>query len=502
MSAALLGAILQSPLRNLSPSLARDIELAAPELLLAGGSMLLLLVGAFVGERSSRFVMQLATLLLLAVAAYVALIVTAVGGDAFGGAFVVDPLAIYAKVLILVVGAAALVLSGHYLRAERIDRFEFPILVVIAVLGMMLMVSARDLIVLYVGLELQSLALYVLAAFNRDSLRASEAGLKYFVLGALSSGLLLYGASLTYGFAGSTGFEDIAAAAAESAAGETNIGLLFGLVFMMCGLAFKVSAAPFHMWTPDVYEGAPTPVTAFFAGAPKLAAMVLFARVLLEPFPELREDWIQVLAAIATLSMVIGSFGALAQRNIKRLMAYSSIANIGFALVALSAGTARGVEGMLVYLTIYVVSTTGVFACILSMRRRDGAVESIEDLAGLSRTHPGVAVALTALLFSIAGIPPLAGFFGKLYAFIPAVEAGQIWLVVVAVLSSVVGAFYYLRLIRLMWFDSADEPLSAAPRELALTAGVAALATFPVLILPFVAGPGLAAVRDAASALF
>jgi NADH-quinone oxidoreductase subunit N len=500
--AARLPSILETPLSNLSPSLVRDIELARPELFLAGGAMLLLMIGAFAGERSSRFVMQLATLLLVAVAVYVALVITAVGGDAFGGAFVVDPLAIYAKVLILVVAAAALVLSGSYLRAERIDRFEFPILVVIAALGMMLMVSARDLIVLYIGIEMQSLALYVLAAFNRDSLRASEAGLKYFVLGALSSGLLLYGASLTYGFAGSTGFSEIAAAAAESAAGERNLGLLFGLVFMMSGLAFKISAAPFHMWTPDVYEGAPTPVTAFFAGAPKLAAMVLFARVLLEPFPELRQDWIQVLAAIATLSMVVGSFGALAQRNIKRLMAYSSIANMGFALVALSAGTARGVEGMLIYVTIYLVSTTGIFACILSMRRRDGAVESIEDLAGLSRTHPGLAAALTALLFSIAGIPPLAGFFGKLYAFIPAVESGQVWLVIVAVLSSVVGAFYYLRLIRLMWFDAAEEPLSPAPRELAVTAGIAALATFPLLILPFVAVPGLAAVRDAAASLF
>jgi NADH-quinone oxidoreductase subunit N len=498
MIAARLPSILETPLSNLSPSLARDIELAAPELLLAGGAMTLLMLGAFAGERSSRFVMQLATLLFVGVAVFVAVVVSVNGGDAFGDVFIVDPLAIYAKVLILLVAAAALVLSGSYLRAERIDRFEFPVLVVIAVLGMMLMVSARDLIVLYIGIELQSLALYVLAAFNRDSLRASEAGLKYFVLGALSSGLLLYGASLTYGFAGSTRFDDIARAAAE----RENLGLIFGLVFMICGLAFKVSAAPFHMWTPDVYEGAPTPVTAFFAGAPKLAAMVLFARVLLEPFPALREDWVQVIAAIATLSMVVGSFGALAQRNIKRLMAYSSIANMGFALVALSAGTARGVEGMLVYLTIYLVTTTGIFACILSMRRRDGAVENIEDLAGLSRTHPGLAVALTALVFSIAGIPPLVGFFGKLYAFIPAIESGQIWLVVVAVLSSVVGAFYYLRLVRLMWFDAAEEPLAAAPRELAMSAGVAALATFPLLILPVIAGPGLAAVRAAADALF
>jgi NADH-quinone oxidoreductase subunit N len=471
-------------------------------MMLAGGAMALLMVGAIVGERSSRVVLQLATLLLIGVALYAGLIVSTIGGDGFNGVFVVDPLAIYAKVLIALVAAAGLVLSGTYLRSERIDRFEYPILVVLAVLGMMMMVSARDLIVLYIGLEMQSLALYVLAAFNRDSLRASEAGLKYFVLGALSSGLLLYGASLTYGFAGSTRFEDIAVAAAAVADGEAHLGLLFGLVFLISGLAFKVSAAPFHMWTPDVYEGAPTPVTAFFAAAPKLAAMVLFARVLIEPFPTLTEDWSQILAVLATLSMLVGSFGALAQRNIKRLMAYSSIANMGFALVALSAGGARGVEGMLIYLTIYLVTTTGLFACILSMRRRDGMVESIDDLAGLSRTHPGLAVALTALVFSIAGIPPLAGFFGKLYAFIPAIEAGLVWLVVVAVLASVVGAFYYLRLVRLIWFDDAEEPLTAAPRELALVAGAAGLAVFPLMILPLVAAPGLAAARDAAAALF
>jgi NADH-quinone oxidoreductase subunit N len=488
-------------LTDITPRIAYDIELIMPELFLAGGAMALLLIGVFAGERSGRMILQLATMLLVLVALYIAFVISAIGGTGFNGVFVVNDLAIYAKVLIALTAAAGLVLSGAFLRSERLDRFEYPVLVVLAVLGMMLMVSARDLIVLYIGVELQSLALYVLAAFNRDSLRASEAGLKYFVLGALSSGLLLYGASLTYGFAGSTHFFDIAAAASR-AEGGANLGLVFGLVFMICGLAFKVSAAPFHMWTPDVYEGAPTPVTAFFAAAPKLAAMVLFARVLVEPFPSLHDDWAQVLAAIATLSVLIGSFGALAQRNIKRLMAYSSIANIGYAIVPLTAGNARGVEGMLIYMTIYIVSTTGVFACILSMRRREGMVESIDDLAGLSRTHAGLAIALTALMFSIAGIPPLAGFFGKLYAFIPAVEAGYTWLVVVALLASVVGAFYYLRIVRLMWFDTAEEPLQPAPQELGLIAGAAALAMFPVMILPMVAGPGLDAIRAAAGAIF
>jgi NADH-quinone oxidoreductase subunit N len=501
IGAAVLG-FATSPLSDISPSLAQDLELATPEMILAGGAIALLMFGVFAGARVGRFVLQLATLLLVAVGGYLAFVTSKVGGDAFGGSFIVDPLALYAKVLITLAAAAGLVLSATYLKAEKVDRFEFPILVLIATLGMMLMVSARDLIVLYMGVELQSLALYVLAAFKRDSLRASEAGLKYFVLGALSSGLLLYGASLTYGFAGSTRFVEIARAAAEASAGAPNLGLIFGLVFLICGLAFKVSAAPFHMWTPDVYEGAPTPVTAFFAAAPKLAAMILFARVLLEPFPELHDDWAQVIAAISVLSMLIGSFGALVQKNIKRLMAYSSIANMGFALVALTAGTQRGVEGMLIYLTIYIISTTGVFACILAMRRRDGMVESIEDLAGLSRTHPGLATALTILVFSIAGIPPMAGFFGKFYAFVPAVEAGYAWLVIIAVLASVVGAFYYLRIVRLMWFDEAETPLTAAPPELAVTAGATAVVVFPLLLLPFLTAPAMRAVADAAASLF
>ncbi|MCG8441446.1 MAG: NADH-quinone oxidoreductase subunit NuoN [Caulobacterales bacterium] len=481
----------------MSGQLIADLTIAAPEAATALAAMLLLMLGAFAGERSAMAVNTIATVLLIGLAGLVMWVAPA-GGEAFAGGFVLDPLARYAKVVIALCAAATLIMSAGFLSSERLARFEYPVLVMLAVLGMMMMVSARDLITLYMGVELQSLALYVLAAFNRDSLRASEAGLKYFVLGALSSGLLLYGASLIYGFAGSTRFDEIAA----SISGEPSIGLLFGVVFLICGLAFKVSAAPFHMWTPDVYEGAPTPVTGFFAAAPKLAAMVLFARVLLEPFPEIAPQWRQVLVAIAILSLLVGSYGALVQSNIKRLMAYSSIANMGFALTPLCAGTARGVEGMLTFMTIYVISVIGVFACILTMRRREGMVERIEDLKGLSRTHPGLALALTALLFSIAGVPPLVGFFGKLFAFMPAWEAGLWYLVLVGVLASVVSAFYYLRLVRLMWFDQPAQPFVSAPRELAtMTVGAAAL-TFPILLLPMVVSPGREAIARAAGALF
>ncbi len=492
------------------------LHVAAPEVLLAVGALALLMIGVFAADRRPGFITLLAIGLIGAAGAAAALVTPGAevlagvadaavrarieAGQAFGGALVNDAWAIFAKVAIAASAVTALVMSGRYMREERLARFEYPVLMTLSVLGMMIMVSANDLLTLYIGLELQSLPLYVLAAFNRDSLRASEAGLKYFVLGALSSGLLLYGASLIYGFSGHTGFDDIAQVVMT---GENpNYGVIVGLVFLICGLAFKVSAAPFHMWTPDVYEGAPTPVTAFFAAAPKIAAMALFARAVVTPFPELVPQWTQVVVALAALSMAVGSFGALVQRNVKRLMAYSSIANMGFALVALSAGTQEGVRSLMLYMVIYVITVIGVFACILSMRRRDGMVERIDDLAGLSRTHTGLAVALTALLFSLAGIPPLAGFFGKFFAFKAAVDAGLWPLVVFAAVMSVVSAFYYLRLIKLMWFDRAEEPLSRAPRELSLIAGASAILVFPVLIAPGVAPFGIALVQNAAAALF
>ncbi|HNS85679.1 MAG TPA: NADH-quinone oxidoreductase subunit NuoN, partial [Parvularculaceae bacterium] len=377
-------------------------------------------------------------------------------------------------------------------------RFEYPVLIVLAALGMMLMVSANDLIALYMGVETQSLALYILAAFNRDSRRSTEAGLKYFVLGALSSCMLLYGASLIYGFTGSTNFSAIAQSAAVA---RENVGLVVGLVFLIAGLAFKVSAAPFHMWTPDVYEGAPTPVTAFFAAAPKLAAMALFARALVTPFPDIVDQWRPIIAILAVASMTVGAFSAIVQSNIKRLMAYSSIGHMGFALIGLAVGTANGIGSVLVYMAIYIVMTVGAFACILLMRRRGGMTESIDDLSGLTRTNPGLALALTILLFSLAGVPPMAGFFGKLVVFQAAVEAALVWLAIIGAVMSVISAYYYLRIIWLMWFN---EPAPAFEREvgsrLGMTAFGSAALMFPILIV-FI-GPLVAFARNAAAALF
>ena len=373
------------------------------------------------------------------------------------------------KVLALIGSAVAIVMSIGYARAQKFERFEYPVLIVIATLGMMMMISANDLIAVYLGLELQSLALYVIAAINRDSVRSTEAGLKYFVLGALSSGMLLYGASLVYGFTGTTTFAGIAAALGG---GTPSLGLVFGLVFLIAGLAFKISAVPFHMWTPDVYEGAPTPVTAFFAAAPKVAAMALFVRVVVSPFAPITPDWQQILSFIAIASMVLGAFAAIGQRNIKRLMAYSSIGHMGYALVGLAAGTEAGVQGVIIYITIYLAMTLGAFACILSMRRREGMVYEISDLAGLSKTHPIMAFMLAVIMFSLAGIPPLAGFFAKFYVFLAAIESGLYVLAVIGVVASVVGAFYYLRIVKIMYFDDPATSFEPMPTELRVVLGV------------------------------
>jgi len=389
-------------------------------------------------------------------------------------------------------------MAGNYLGREKLDHYEFSVLTLYAVLGMSIMVSANNLLALYIGVELQSLALYVLAAFNRDSLRATEAGLKYFVLGALSSGLLLYGISMVYGFTGSLDFDTIAAVIK---ADGMSTGVVAGMVFLLCGLGFKISAAPFHMWTPDVYEGSPTPVTAFFAGAPKFAAMALIARLVMGPFGGITDQWQQVIIVLAVLSMFIGAIGALRQTNIKRLMAYSSIANMGYALVPLAAGTVEGVRGMLVFMVIYLITVLGVFACILQMRIRDGMVERVSDLAGLKDSNRGMAVVLSICMFSLIGIPPLVGFFGKWFAFWPAVSAGLIWLVVLALIASVIGAFYYLRVIKTMWFDEPEHEFIIPARELRITAIVAAVALF-LLALPFISNPGMNWLDNAASSLF
>lgn len=465
-----------------STQLLADLSLMLPELVLAIGAMAALLVGVYWKSElgGARVVMRLSIALLVGAAGAAIFLAQTSGGQAFFGSFVADPFSLYAKTAVFLAAAVALVLASKYLETENLARFEYPVLVALAALGMAIMVSADDLITLYLGLELQSLALYILAAFNRDSLRASEAGLKYFVLGALSSGLLLYGSSLVYGFSGTTEFEGIAAAAA---AGGQNVGLLFGLVFVVSGLAFKISAAPFHMWTPDVYEGAPTPVAAFFATAPKLAAMALLARVLTEPFGPLTADWQQITILLAILSMAVGSFGALMQTNIKRLMGYSSIGNVGYALVGLSAGTQLGVWAVLLYFTLYVIGVAGAFAVILSMRRAEGMVERIEDLAGLSQSRNGLALTMTALMFSIGGMPFLVGFFGKFFVFYAAVDAGLIWLVVVAVLFSTISIAYYLRVVKVIWFDEPVGEFLPAPAGVSLVSRTTGLAT--VLLLPF-----------------
>jgi NADH-quinone oxidoreductase subunit N len=391
---------------------------ALPELIVAVGALALLMIGVFGGERSMRTINILSVLLIVVAAAV--LLFFSPGGTTFSGAFVLDPFARLMKFLTLLGSGVAIVMSAGFARKEGWERFEYPVLIVLATAGMMMMISATDLISLYVGLELQSLAIYVVAAINRNSLRSTEAGLKYFVLGALSSGMLLYGASLIYGFTGQTGFAAIASAVAQQG---VSVGLVFGLVFLIAGLAFKVSAVPFHMWTPDVYEGAPTPVTAFISAAPKVAAMALFVRAVVGAFGPATDDWQQIITFLAIASMALGAFAAIGQRNIKRLMAYSSIGHMGYALVGLAAGTGAGVRGVVIYLIVYLAMTLGAFAVILSMRRRDGMVEEISDLTGLSRTNPVLAFLLAVILFSLAGIPPLAGFFAKFYVFMAAIEA-------------------------------------------------------------------------------
>jgi len=454
-----------------------------PEILLAIAGMAFLMVGVFIGDRIAK---PLAYAVALALVVSLGIGWTSPAGPAFGGLFVADRLADFAKALIVIGAAATVMMSAG--RAAPADgsgpmRFEQPVLMLFAAIGMMLMVSANDLISLYVGLELQSLSLYVLAAIRRDSLRATEAGLKYFVLGALSSGMLLYGAGLIYGYTGATNFDAIATSV--KAMGTPSLGLVVGIVFLLAGLAFKVSAAPFHMWTPDVYEGADTPITAFFAAAPKAAALALFARAMADPLGGAAEAWGQIVAVIAGLSVVIGAFGALAQRNIKRLMAYSSIGHVGFALIGLAAASETGVRALLIYTAIYLFMNLAAFACVLAMRRDGAAVENVDDLAGASRTHPFMAFAFAMTLFSMAGIPPLAGFFGKLYVLGAAVESGLYVLAVVGVLASVVSCFYYIRLIKIMYFDEATDALDRPmPRDLNVVLGVAVAVILLFIVLP------------------
>jgi NADH-quinone oxidoreductase subunit N len=452
---------------------AADFQTLLPEIVLAGYAMAALMAAVYTSKDKLAATLVWATAgLFVALALYIG----ATGSGerlVFNGLFVDDPFARFAKVTILLSAAAVLVMSQDYMTRRELLRFEYPILVTLSVVGMMVMVSSADLITLYMGLELQSLALYVIASIRRDSAKSSEAGLKYFVLGALSSGLLLYGASLVYGYAGTTQFTGILSTVQDG----VPLGLLFGLVFMLAGLAFKVSAAPFHMWTPDVYEGSPTPVTAFFATAPKVAAMALIARLIQDAFGGIPGQWGQVLAALAVASMFLGAVAAIGQRDIKRLMAYSSIAHMGYALIGLCVGTIYGVQATMIYMAIYVTMNVGTFAFILSMERDGRPVSDIAGLNQFAKKEPLKALAMLVLLFSLAGVPPMVGFFGKFYVLKAAVDAGWVWLAVAGAVASVIGAFYYLRLVFYMYFGAEQEPIDSrmAPVQWAMLVGVAAI---------------------------
>lgn len=450
------------------------ITAAGPELFLAAAGLMGVLIGAVMKERSSSLSL-FAGALVLVVAAVIALLQFD-GGRAFGGLWETDRYTNLAKAIAYVCAAIALLMAEGYLKREKLIRFEYALLVVFASLGMGIMMSANDLMTLYLGIETLGLSSYVLAAFNRDSQRSSEAGLKYFVLGSLASGLILYGASLVYGFTGSTSYDAIAQS-------DFSIGILFGLVLLISGLAFKVSAAPLHVWTPDVYEGAPTPVVAFFASAPKLAAMVVFATVLFEAFGGSIEKWQDVIVIISGASMLIGAFGALRQNNIKRLLAYSSIGNMGYGLIAIAAGEDIGGPALLVYMAIYALSQLGIFGVVLSMRRRGGMVEDVSELSGLSSSMPWLAVCMTALVFSVAGIPPLGGFFGKWVVFQAGIQAGLLPLVIIGVVASVVSLGYYLRIIMVMWGGDKQAAFESVSGTVSLTVTASTLLAFPVFVI-------------------
>ena len=468
--------------------------LALPEIVLAVLGMAILVFGVLRKQNSFILCTNLVYGAFIAAGGMVLGIHAGIG---FHGQFTVDAFSTFAKLLVLAASALSLIVSTDFNTKADLDRFEYPVLVLYATVGMMIMVSATNLMTLYLGIELNALSIYVLAAFARDDLRSSEAGLKYFVLGALASGLLLYGISLVYGFSGSMDFGSVAKVLADPT--KVSPGVVVGVVFIVCAMAFKVSAVPFHMWTPDVYEGAPTPVTAFMASAPKVAAMALFARVMYAPFGHLLTQWQPVLVLISIGSMVLGAFAAMGQGNIKRLMAYSSIGHMGYLLVGLAAGSQIGLRGILVYLVAYVFTNIGMFACITGMRRNGVAVERIADLGGLGKSSPGMAAAITIFLFSMAGIPPFAGFIGKYFVFIAAVNSGLWTLALVGMAASAVSAFYYIRIIKVMYFDSSTKVLDARPAGLGVVAAFGAVFTTVFFIFP---APVVAAADAAAKAIF
>ncbi|MGO4705462.1 NADH-quinone oxidoreductase subunit NuoN [Microvirga sp. 2MCAF38] len=467
---------------------------ALPEIILAAGVLVLVLVGALRGEKSAGTVNAIA-LALLAVAFVAVLMLPSGRVETMNGSFVVDGFAKFMKTLTLLGSIGGIILSADFMRREGIARFEYPILIVLATIGMLMVISANDLIALYLGLELLSLSSYVIAAFDRDNVRSTEAGLKYFVLGALSSGMLLYGASLVYGFTGTVSFPGLA----KVLSGEVGTGVIFGLVFVAAGVAFKISAVPFHMWTPDVYEGSPTPVTAFFAAAPKMAGMAMATRLFIGAFPGITGQWQQIIVFISLASMILGAFAAIGQVNLKRLMAYSSIANVGYALIGLASGTPEGIQGVAVYMAIYLAMTLGAFACILSLRRGNVMFEKISDLSGIARTHPVIAFCLAMMMFSMAGIPPLAGFFAKFAVFNAAIKANLVTLAVIGVITSVVGAYYYLRIVKVMYFDEPGERYDAMPVGVKFVLAVSSLF---VVLFGLVPAPLVSAAGAAARSLF
>lgn len=484
-------------------SLQQSLAIGAPEVVLAAGAMVLLMIGVFRGNDSLKG-LSWGAAILFGLTALTVVDDAPVRLLAWNDLYVADSLSAFLKVLILVGAAASVLMAVPYLERVKAHRFEYPVLIVLATLGMFVMVSANNLMALYMGLELMSLSAYVLAAFHRDEERSTEAGLKYFVLGALSSGVMLYGMSLVYGFVGSTEFTAIGAGL--SAGEERNLGALFGLVFVLAGLAFKVSAVPFHMWTPDVYEGAPTPVAAFFASAPKVAAMGLFLRVALDAFSGMIADWRQIVIFMAIASMFLGAVGAIGQSNVKRLLAYSSINNIGFVLIGLAAASAAGASAVLLYLAIYLVMTLGAFLCVLALTDVDGKpVERLEDMAGLARTRPWLATAISIFMLSLAGLPPLFGFMAKLAVFNAAVDSGLWLLAVLGVIASVVAAYYYLRVVKILFFDEPAGVVLAGPGGSGAVVNQGLMVAAAVFCSPLgylALGPLTQATRLAASSLF
>ena len=429
-----------------------NLEFVFPEIFLSLSIMFLLILGVF-KKKSSKLVQNISLIVLLITA--VITFNETLGIEEvllFNESIVIDYLSSFMKIVTLIAAFLVLIISSNYLKTLKIFKIEYPILILSSVLGMMIMISSNDLIVFYMGLELQSLALYVLATFNRDQLKSSEAGLKYFVLSALSSGLLLYGCSLIYGFTGSTNFNIIA-----SQLNSNEYALTFGIVFILVGLAFKISAVPFHMWAPDVYEGSPTSVTLFFTMVPKIAALTVFIRFLYVPFLNLIDQWQMIIIFLSIASMVFGAVAAIGQTNLKRLVAYSSIGHVGYALAGLATGSNDGIQSSVIYITIYIIMNLGLFSCLLMMKRNNEYYEDIEDLSGLSKNHPLLSLSFLVILFSLAGIPPLAGFFAKFYIFKSVLEQSMYFLAIVGLLSTVVAAFYYLRIIKVMYFDKEKE---------------------------------------------